>query len=205
MKRLVAVTVFLAFVMVTLSGCAELQQAIRENPKAVLGAAAGAAGGLLIGGLAFNSTTAALAGGLIGALGGGILGSIFERRERGYAETTKEYSYDPQQGTRVKVESVWVNPRQVRPGQTVNILVTYALLHPDPAQTIGVTERREITFDGQLVGDPVLHIKRRAGTWSSAVQITLPKDARPGTYQTLVTVRAGSGQGASTTTFNVRL
>ncbi|MFQ5847339.1 MAG: glycine zipper domain-containing protein [Candidatus Methylomirabilales bacterium] len=185
-------------------GCASLQQKVREHPGAVVGAAAGAAGGLLLGGLIFNSTAGALAGGLLGTLAGGLIGNAMEARQRDYPATAKTYNYTPKQETTIRIEKVKAQPSTVGPGDTIHLIVQYALLTPDPNREVSVTERREISTRGRLVGNPVLDVKRKAGTWASTVPLKLPSDAEAGTYNVAVAVQAEGGLDTAIIQFTVR-
>lgn len=184
--------------------CASLEQQVRENPGTVVGAAAGAAGGLLLGGLIFRSTAGALAGGLIGTLAGGLIGNAMEAQKRDYPATAKAHNYTPTQGTNVRIEKVEVQPSTVRPGETVNLIVHYALLTPDPNREVSVTERREISTRGRLVGNPVLSVRRKAGTWASTVPLNLPASAEAGSYRVAVAVQAEDGLDTGAVSFTVR-
>lgn len=196
----------LAVVLVTVStlGCASLEEKVKEHPGTVVGAAAGAAGGLLLGGLIFRSVAGALAGGLIGTLAGGVIGNALESKKQDYDATAKAHDYTPKQGTKVRIEKVEAQPSTIRPGETVNLVVHYALLTPDPNREVSVTERREISMGGQLVGNPVLTVERKGGTWVSALPLTLPKTAEAGAYRVAVAVQADGGLDSATTAFTVK-
>lgn len=203
-RQALVVGLCLVLVAVSTLGCATFEQQVRENPKAVVGAAAGAASGLLLGGLIFHSTAGALAGGLIGTLAGGLIGNAMENQRRDYPATAKTYGHSPGQSTSVRIEKTEAQPATVRPGGTVNLIVHYALLTPDPNREVSVTERREISTRGRLVGDPVLTVKRKAGTWASTVPLTLPANAEPGAYRVAVAVQAGRGLDTAALSFQVR-
>jgi len=66
------------------------------------------------------------------------------------------------------------------------------------------TERREISTGGRLVGNPVLTVERKGGTWASALPLTLPATAEAGTYRVAVAVQANGGLDSATTTFTIR-
>jgi len=185
-------------------GCASFEQSVRENPGTVVGAAVGVASGLLIGGLLFHSTTAALAGGLIGALAGGVIGNAMESQKRDYPATAKAYDYTPTQGATVRIERVKAQPATVKAGETVHLIVEYALLTPDANREFSVTERREISTRGRLVGNPALSVKRTAGTWASTVPLKLPANAETGPYQVAVAVQAEGGVDHATMSFTVQ-
>lgn len=199
-----AVGVCLALALSALAGCATVEEAIEDNPKTAVGAAAGTAGGALIGGLVFKSATGAVVGGLLGGLAGGLIGNAMESKAQDYPGTAEDYHYTSAQGTVVRIEEADVEPSRVQQGERVNLTTQYALLLPNPNQEVTVTERWEITRDGQLVGNPVLTVQRQAGTWASAIPMTLPATARAGEYRVAVTVEAAGMRDREATTFTVR-
>ncbi|KRT69824.1 MAG: 17 kDa surface antigen [candidate division NC10 bacterium CSP1-5] len=203
-RQAVALVLSVVLLVGSTSGCASLEQSVRENPGTVVGAAAGAAGGLLLGGLIFQSTTGALAGGLIGALTGGVIGHAMEAKKRDYPASAKAHDYTPAQPTSVRIEKVKAQPSTVKPGETVHLIVEYALLTQDPNREVSVTERREISTKGRLVGNPVLTVKRKAGTWASTVPLKLPANAEAGSYRVAVAVQAEGGLDSTTMNFTVR-
>lgn len=204
LRQTVALVLSVVLLAGSTSGCASLEQSVRENPGTVVGAAAGAAGGLLLGGLIFQGTTGALAGGLIGALAGGIIGNAMEAKKRDYPASAKAHDYTPAQPTSVRIEKVKAQPSTVKPGETVHLIVEYALLTQDPNREVSVTERREISAKGRLVGNPVLTVKRKAGTWASTVPLKLPANAEAGSYRVAVAVQAEGGLDSTTMNFTVR-
>lgn len=73
-----------AIVAVALSLAACTGTGSQQGDRALTGAAIGAAGGALIGGLATGRAGGAVAGGIIGAAGGAIIGGATAPRERCY-------------------------------------------------------------------------------------------------------------------------
>jgi hypothetical protein len=203
-KPLMAVVVCLVLVSSALAGCVAVEDTIKERPKTAAGAAAGVAGGALIGGLAFQSVTGAVVGGLIGGLAGGLVGNALEVKKEDYRGTVDDYNYTSSQGTVIRIEDTEVEPGRVRSGERVNLVTHYALLTPSPDQPVKVTERWKITRGGQVVGTPVLTVQRQAGTWASAIPITLPSSAQAGEYSVAVTVEAAGAHDSEATTFTVR-
>ena len=194
----------LILVAVSAMGCADLEQRVRKNPKTAIGAATGAAGGILLGGLIFRSTTGAVIGGLLGGLAGGVIGDAMESRKQEYRETANALNYTSSQGTLVRTDQVEAQPSTVGPGDTVHLITHYALLTPDPTQEVSVTERREITRGRQKVGNPVLTVQRRGGTWASTIPLTLPTNAAPGVYRVNVSVQADGSLDKKATNFTVK-
>ncbi len=203
MRKIVSLAVIAALCVWTLSGCAA-NQGIREHQGAAIGAGAGAVGGAVLGGLV-GGRRGALVGGLLGALTGGIVGNYYDQKEKDLAETRKAYAgYSAAKGTRLKIERVRATPAATRPGETVDIRMTYAVLTPREDVMVPVRETREILFNGIRVGETSIDIEREGGTWRSVVPITLPQDARPGHYRVIATVESrNGGKDVEETTFRV--
>ncbi|MBI2876829.1 MAG: hypothetical protein HYY20_08110 [Candidatus Tectomicrobia bacterium] len=204
LRQTLATGLCLMLIAISSLGCAELERKIRENPKTAIGAATGVAGGALLGGLIYKNTTGAVVGGLLGGLLGGVIGEAMESEREGYEETARSLNYTPAQGTLVRIEKVEALPSVVRPGETVQLVTHYALLTPNPSQEVSVTERREITKGKQLVGNPVLTVPRRGGTWASTIPLTLPATTQPGEYQVDMSVQADGSLARKAMTFTVQ-
>ena len=68
-----------------LTGCAPVQESVRENPKTAAGAGIGAVGGALIGSAVAGKgrrTEAAVIGAVVGGLAGGMIGNRMDEQER---------------------------------------------------------------------------------------------------------------------------
>lgn len=204
MRRLLAGGLCCILVLVSFVGCATVEESVRDNPKAVVGAAAGVAGGALLGGLIFKSAGGAIIGGLLGGLAGGLIGNAMESQAKDRAATARDYGYSPNQGTVVRIERVEIDPASIRAGERVNLIAHYALLTPNPNQPVTVTERWDIRRGRELTGNPVLTVQRQDGTWASAIPVTLPTTARFGTYRVAVTVEAGGQRDVAEKSFIVR-
>jgi hypothetical protein len=170
-----------------LSGCEAIERAIKDNPKTAVGAGAGGAGGALIGGLASGGTGAVI-GGLAGVLTGGVIGHLFDRQERTRAATAETVAYTAEKGNLLRIEEVSINPQSIRPGETVNVNVQYALVTPGGAERVRVREIRHIYYQGDLVGNPMVEVERPDGTYWSTLPIKLPESATPGHYEVVVGV-----------------
>jgi len=96
-------------------------------------------------------------------------------------------------------------PTVAAPGDTLEIQMTYAVLTPREDMMVPVRETREILFEGSRVGEATVDIEREGGTWRSVVSITLPRNARPGSYRVLASVETrGDGKDIEEITFRVR-
>jgi outer membrane lipoprotein SlyB len=173
--------------MAFLNGCESIERAIKGNPKTAVGAGVGGAGGALIGGLA-SGGTGALIGGLTGVLAGGIIGHLLDRQERTRAATSEALAYTDEKGNLVRIEEVSLNPQAMRPGETVNVNVQYAIVSRGGTEPVRVREIRHIYYQGELVGNPVLEIQHQDGTYWSTLPIKLPESAAPGRYEVVVGV-----------------
>lgn len=184
-------------------GCATIEEQVKAHPQTAIGVGVGAAVGLLTGGLIFHSATGTLLGGLVGALAGGVIGNVIEARSRDRSATAQQYHYSAAQGTMVKIEAVEVHPVQIRPGETVNLNMRFAVLTPNPQQTILVSERRQIFFNGSVVGDSTLQAQRQGGTWTSSQPVTLAGNAQSGSYRVVMNVKAEGTEASQQTSFTV--
>jgi osmotically inducible lipoprotein OsmB len=173
--------------MAFLNGCESIERAIKGNPKTAVGAGVGGAGGALIGGLA-SGGTGALVGGLAGVLAGGAIGHLLDRQERTRAATAEALAYTEEKGDVVRIEEVSLNPDLIRPGETVNVNVRYAIISKGGIEPVRVREIRHIYHQGYLVGNPVVEVERPDGTYWSTLPIKLPESATPGRYEVAVGV-----------------
>lgn len=204
MRKILRLGVALSVLAVSLSGCADTGQAVRDNRKTAIGAGVGAVGGAVVGGLV-GGKRGAVVGGLLGALTGGAVGRYYDEQEKTLAQASAEHAYDARQGTRVLIESVRVNPAALSPGETININLTYAVLLPAADEQVLVTESREILVDGASVGKTTIEISREGGSWKSTVPVTLPANAVKGNYRVLASVETRSGgKDVGETFFSVR-
>ena len=203
LRKFIALFVALMLLLLFAPSCARLE-AMRENPRTAVGAGVGTASGALLGGLAFENAGAVIAGGLTGGLAGGIVGRALESKGKDYASTARDYNYRPAEGTLVRIEDVATDPCRVTPNETVHLIAHYTLLAPYRNKETEVKERWEITHRGRVVGNPVLTLRRRAGTWSSALPLGLPVNAEPGMYRASVEIQADGANDQGVTSFTVR-
>jgi hypothetical protein len=187
-RRLISVVVVLA---VLAAGC----EYAETHKKTVTGAGIGAAAGAIGGGL-YKGRKGMLVGAVVGALAGGAIGAYLDHRDKTAAETYGDYDYDPTNGTQLSVEAVSADPDVAKPGETVELRATYAVLTPRPDDVVRITETRQVTLNGEKVLDVPHEVLRPAGTFSSTQPLVLPDDAAAGTYEVLVTVQ-GAGQNSS--------
>ena len=173
--------------MVFLNGCETIERAIKDNPKTAVGAGVGGGGGALIGGIASGGTGAVI-GGLAGVLTGGVIGHLLDRQERARAATAETMAYTEEKGNVVRIEEVSLNPQAIRPGETVNVNIQYAIITRGGTEPVRVREIRHIYYQGEMVGNPVVEVERPDGTYWSTLPIKLPPSATPGRYEVVVGV-----------------
>jgi hypothetical protein len=133
-----------------------------------------------------GATQGAIIGGLAGVLAGGVIGNLLDRQERLREATAMNVAYAQDQGNLVRIEEVGINPQAVRPGETVNVNIRYAIITPQGVAPARVREVRQIYHHGLLVGNPVVEIARPDGTYWSTLPITLPVTAESGRYDVVV-------------------
>ncbi len=180
------------------ASCASIPE---EHKGAATGAGVGAAAGAVIGGLS-GGTRGAVIGGLIGVLAGGAVGHYAYDRKKTQAETNKAYGYTGS-GASATIESVQVTPRSIKPGQKVDLNYTYAVL-TNTQDAVSVRELREIYYGNDLWGNPEVKVDRTGGTYQSTIPISLPTDAKKGTYKVRYIVEAGSSKDSREATFIVQ-
>lgn len=204
MRKVVCLGVVASLLAAVLAGCAQTGQTVRDNRRTAIGAGAGAVGGAIVGGLV-GGKRGAVVGGLLGALTGGVVGHYYDEQEKTLAQTSRDYGYTARQGTRLKIETVRVNPAALSAGETININLTYAVLVPATDQQVLVKETREILVNGASVGKTSIDVSREGGTWKSTVPVTLPANAAPGSYRVVASVETkGGGKDVEETFFKVR-
>jgi len=189
--------------MVGYLGCATIE----EHKGAATGAAVGAAAGTVVGAVAGakgHKTETAIIGGLVGGLIGGVVGHYAYDVKRNREETVQRYSYQATSGTMVRIEEIAAIPNSLKPGDKVDLKVTYAVLTPDPNMEVNITEIREIKFQGELVGRPEVNVMRKGSTYTSSIPLFLPNDAKKGSYQVIITVQTQNSKDSRETNFYVR-
>jgi hypothetical protein len=183
--------------------CVKLQRAVEKDARTRVGAGEGTRDVTLLQGKVFDNADATLTGGLIGGLSDGTLGRALESQDEEYASTARDHDYRPAEGTVVRIEDVATDPCRVTSRQTVHLISHYALLAPYRNKTTVVREQWKITHKGQVVGTSALTVARTAGTWSSALPLTLPANAETGAYQASVQIEAAGAKDRGMTTFTV--
>jgi hypothetical protein len=183
--RGMAKVVLLVGGMALLNGCETIERAVKDNPKMAVGA--GGAGGAAVEGPA-GAPQGAVSGGLTGVLAGGVIGNVLDRQERTRAATAETIAYSGEKGDIVRIEEVSLNPQSIRPGETVDLNVQYAILTLGGTEPVRVREIRHIYYQGDLVGNPVVQVERPNGTYWSTLPIKLPPSATPGRYEVVVGV-----------------
>jgi hypothetical protein len=129
-------------------------------------------------------------GALVGLIAGAAVGQDFEnRRQRTRPQALQTNAYQPAQGQLLAVSGLQVVPTLVKPGDTVQVTVTYDVLAPEPNRPIPITE----TWIFKHNTTPLRTISRPEefkdqGGYASTYTFAITKDALPGEYQAMVTV-----------------
>jgi hypothetical protein len=197
---LIVIFIFLAGV----AGCTTFGEEHKgATTGAGIGAATGATAGALLGSKGAK-TEMAILGGLAGALAGGLIGHYAYDQKRTKDETAQQYNYNPSQGKLLRIEDVAVVPATARPGDTIEMRMSYALLGVGSGNEADITEIREIRYEGEIFGKPQINVSRADGTYSTSIPITLPYDAKKGKYNVITTVQSSYASDSKEVSFQVR-
>ncbi|MFH1934934.1 MAG: glycine zipper domain-containing protein [Pseudomonadota bacterium] len=198
-QRLISSVVIITFVTL-LSGCQSIPQ---KHKGAATGAGVGAATGAVAGAVIGKSTKGAVIGALLGALVGGAIGHYAYDKKRTRDETVQTYNYKESHGKILTIEEASSSPQTVRPGDVVEMKMTYAVLNPSAEAKTSITEIREVTYSGELVGKPEVRVERGDGTYTSTVPIRLPSDAKKGVYKVRTIVQSENTKDTKEISFTV--
>jgi len=198
-RKIIINGVLVLFLMSLLSGC----ETMNENRGATTGAGVGAATGAVAGAVLGKDTQSIVLGALAGALVGGTIGHYAYDQKKSREETQQTYNYKPDYGTVLTLEEVSSVPRNVYPGQTVELKMTYAILNPYPNVQTNITESRVITHNGIIVGRPEVQVSRADGTYTSSIPLYLPTNARRGTYVVTSEIQGDNVKDSREFTFTV--
>ena len=187
-KRFGIYALCILLVSQALSGCAEMTEQQKDTAiGAGLGTLVGAGVGALAGG-GKGAAIGALSGAALGGLVGWQIGEYRAKKVKESQQAAADMKWTPQQGVVAKIDSSGVAPGQVKPGDQVVLKTEYTLLAPPEQGEVTIKEVRTISFNNQLVGEPINRTsKLTAGTYVTEQPIRLPTDAAPGTY-TVTTV-----------------
>lgn len=198
MKKTITLSVVLMFFVC--ASCATIE----EHKGAATGATIGAATGGLIG-VAAAPAGKGLGGAIIGGLTGGILGGVIGHyafdTKRDQADTNSAYGYRDN-SVAVRVETVNVSPHRVRPGDKIDLNMTYAVL-TQGNEMVSVRETREIWYGNSMWGNPETTISRQGGTYASGVPVFLPTNAQKGIYKVRYIVETGRSRDSRESEFTV--
>jgi outer membrane lipoprotein SlyB len=202
MKKKAISVVLCVTLLSSVLGCGSLTW--EEHKGAAVGAGAGAATGAVAGALIGGDTKGAIIGGLLGALAGGVIGHYAYDQPRTREQTAQEYRYDESRGRVLTMENVSATPQTIRQGDSVDLKMTYAVLTPSSGSVTKITEIREITRNGELVGNPTVTVDRYDGTYTSNLPLRLPTNAKTGLYLVKYTVQSEYGKDSLESSFTVR-
>jgi len=195
-----AVALFTGFA----AGCATEREARYTSTGAGIGAVTGGILGGVIGSMSHRTAEGVVIGSILGGLTGASVGNNEYRQERSDEAAAQYYSYSPREEVRdlMRIESISDTPNVVRPGEQVDLAVTYTVLSPGDRPRL-VHEVREVRKEGQLIGRPEITTRRGPGTWTSSMPLMLPENAEPGTYVVTNIVETDSAGDSQESTFRV--
>jgi len=157
-------------------------------------AGGGALLGGLVGGIIGHQSGHGWEGAALGAAIGGLAGLVaydYKTRQKSTAEETAErYDYSPEQGVRMELRTIDVEPKQVKPGDRATLTVEYATL--GTGQGIPVQETSILKF----AGDPYSKLDQRTevrkdGIWVNTIAFEVPPAAQLGNYSVAQELKAG--------------
>jgi hypothetical protein len=209
-RKILAVAMVL-LLSVALTSCTTPSGTYAPKRSAAAGAAggavAGAALGSIIGAATGSPATGAWVGAASGAIVGGIGGALYARhmnqQMRNRDVAAQQYNYTPGRGAMVDISDARVMPTSVRPGQTIDMSMTYTVLTPNDTPT-QVTLSREVRQGGRLVGQPYsTQASNQNGTFQDRVSFTVPRDAAAGSYTVSNRLMSSYGSAERTSYFTV--
>jgi hypothetical protein len=115
--------------------------------------------------------------------GGWGVGEYRVKQVKPRDEAASAALYTSDQGVVTTIESVSATPREVRPGEALNLRMDYTVLGPSRTRDIKVREVRWIFFNNQhLVDLPAKELTLRQGTNEIHDTLMLPGNAAEGSY-----------------------
>jgi len=104
--------------------------------------------------------------------------------------------YTPDQGVVTTIDSISASPRELRPGEQVNLKMEYTVLGPPQTREIKVREVRSIYFNNQhLVDLAAKELTLRQGTNEIHDTMRLPGNAADGAYAVVMSVEVVAPSG----------
>ncbi len=139
----------------------------------------------------------------MGGIGGALYARHMNQQMRNRDMAAQQYNYSPNRGAMVDISDASATPSTVRPGQTVDMSMTYTVLTPDNSST-QVTLSREVRQGGRLVGQPhSTQAYNQNGTFQDRVSFTVPRDAAAGSYTVSNRLMSSYGSAERTSYFTV--
>ena len=77
-------------------------------------------------------------------------------------------------------------------------------MSPAADSQVSITESREVTLNGELVGNPEVNVNHTAGTYNTSIPLILPADAKTGKYRVITTIKTAAGKDSRESSFIVR-
>jgi hypothetical protein len=105
-------------------------------------------------------------------------------------------------GVRLQTLGVSVEPNRIRPGEVIELVVTY-LVEGSGSGTTPVIERRTISSGGRVLVTLEAEAERPAGTHRSSQPLTVPADLAPGVYELQVEIETAGSRSEADALFQV--
>jgi len=126
-------------------------------------------------------------------------------RKASRAETALKHGHGPGGGTLLKIEAVSVEPSAVGAGETMELVMTYAVLPPGAQPQVDVTEKRQIDRrDDGMAGNPRAVVRRMGGTYRTSLPVRLSLNADRGPYRVIFIVEAAGASDRMEAAFTVK-
>jgi hypothetical protein len=148
----------------------------------------------------------------IGAAAGGAIAfavtKIQDKRLADRDRVAAMVAYDPAQGYRSGVREVTVTPDNVQPGGTITITTSYWALGPTASETVGMSRYAGISISGAYLRgftfkpNP-MKFEKGGGQFETTMEVKLPKEVSPGTYNVVWLLDGYSISADSEATFVV--
>jgi len=195
-KTLIKTIVLLVAVGLVLPAC----QTTGESTG--LGAGLGAVAGAVIGNQSGNPITGAIIGAAAGGLAGYMIGKVHEKQLASRKQVEQQIVNDggtvPAQPT-VKIEDLTSTPSKVKPGDTVDIVGTYAAYGGGNEAPKG---KLRLLHDGKELGSDNLKVTQ-VGRSQFSRKMQIPKNMAAGEYTVEVQMARGQTVQTRTTTIEV--
>jgi hypothetical protein len=217
-RKLMAITCLIVF-SVSLVGCATTNPDGAPSPGgsaaggavsgAVVGGVVGALCGLIPfgGGIAGAVARGAIAGAASGVIAGVIAGFVYgkyqEKLYRDRKEAEAYYHYKPEQGQKVILETLEVQPAAPTQGEHVSLNSNFSVLSGSD-EPVPVEMTQTLMVGNKVCGQQFCsRTEKVSGSYMGSLPVTIPANAPEGKYQLVTIVRTPKSIEQKTVEFMV--